>query len=241
MPRPYIDFISAYCDRWCERCAFTARCSNFAVSSALAMCDGNFEAAIELAIGPPRVPGGQPQQPLHERMAEALARFEPTEKELEEVGREMDARRARIEKLAVAEASHDYAIAAHRWLRQHRDACGASDAGVHEALEVVAWDQVLIHVKIMRALDGRDECRDGDRNDDPMQSDWNGSAKVAAISIARSERAWRAVAAATGNEAAGVLAASLAALGQQMSVEFPHAMEFRRPGFDEAAQGGGGR
>ena len=74
-----------------------------------------------------------------------------------------------------------------------------------------------------------------------MQSDWNGSAKVAAISIARSERAWRAVAAATGNEAAGVLAASLAALGQQMSVEFPHAMEFRRPGFDEAAQGGGGR
>jgi hypothetical protein len=129
MPRPYIDFISADCDRWCERCAFTARCSNFAVSSALAMCDGNFEAAIELAIGPPRVPGGQPQQPLHERMAEALEGFEPTEKELEEVGREMDARRARIEKLAVAEASHDYAIAAHRWLRQYRDTCGASDGG----------------------------------------------------------------------------------------------------------------
>jgi len=194
MPRPYIDFISAYCDRWCERCAFTARCSNFAVSSALAKCNGNFEAAIELAIGPPRVPGGQPQQPLHERMAEALEGFEPTEKELEEVGREMDARRARIEKLAVAEASHDYAIAAHRWLRQHRDACGASDAGVREALAVVAWDQVLIHVKIMRALDGRDECPDGDRDEDPMQSDWNGSAKVAAISIARSERAWRVIA-----------------------------------------------
>jgi len=41
MPGPYIDFISADCDRWCERCAFTARCSNSAVSSALATCDGN--------------------------------------------------------------------------------------------------------------------------------------------------------------------------------------------------------
>jgi hypothetical protein len=242
MPGPYIDFISAYCDRWCERCAFTGRCSNFAVASALAMCDGNFEAAIELAIGPPRVPGGKPQQPLHERMAEALEGFEPTEKELEEIGREMEARRERIEKLAVAEASQDYAIAVHRWLQKHSEASGATDAGVQEALEVVDWDQVLIHVKIMRALDGRDECPDGDfRNEGPIHSDWNGSAKVATISIDRSARAWRVIAAATGDEAAGVLAASLATLSQQMSREFPHAMEFRRPGFDEAEQGGEGR
>ena len=74
-----------------------------------------------------------------------------------------------------------------------------------------------------------------------MQSDWNGSAKVAGISIARSERAWRVIAAATGNEAAGVLAASLATLGEQMSSEFPRAMEFRRPGFDEVEQDREGR
>ena len=241
MARPYIDFISAYCDRWCERCAFTERCSNFAVSSALAMCDGNFEAAIELAIGPPRRPGGKPQQPLHERVAEAFERFEPTEKELEEIGREMDARRARIEKLAVAEASQDYAIAAHRWLQENGEVSGTTEASVREALEVVGWDQVLIHVKIMRALDGRDESPDGDfRNEGPIQSDWNGSAKVATMSIERSERAWRIIAAATGDEAAGVLAASLATLSEQMSREFPHAMEFRRPGFDEGEDGGQG-
>lgn len=34
-----IDFISAYCDGWCERCAFTARCSTFAVRVATSMCD----------------------------------------------------------------------------------------------------------------------------------------------------------------------------------------------------------
>jgi hypothetical protein len=35
----------------------TQRCSHFAVTSALAMCDGDPPAAIELAIGPARVPG----------------------------------------------------------------------------------------------------------------------------------------------------------------------------------------
>jgi hypothetical protein len=34
-----IDFISAYCDSWCERCAYTTRCSAFAVRVATAMCD----------------------------------------------------------------------------------------------------------------------------------------------------------------------------------------------------------
>jgi hypothetical protein len=35
-----IDFISEYCDRWCERCAFTSRCSAYAVQIATAMCEG---------------------------------------------------------------------------------------------------------------------------------------------------------------------------------------------------------
>jgi len=241
MTRPYVDFISEYCDRWCERCAFTERCSHFAVTSALAMCDGNFEAAIELAVGPPRVPGRDPQKPLYERMAEALGDYEPTEKELEEIGREIDARRERIRKLIVAESSQDYAIAAHRWLEQYTATPGTADANVQEALHVVAWDQFLIHVKIRRALDGRDESPEGDfREQGPIQSDWNGSAKVATICIDRSERAWRVVAVAMGDEAAGILADTLAVLRQHMSKEFPHAMEFRRPGFDDPPQAGQG-
>ena len=52
MSRNYIDFISAYCDSWCERCAFTERCSHYAVKCAEAMCDGDFRAALELALGP---------------------------------------------------------------------------------------------------------------------------------------------------------------------------------------------
>jgi hypothetical protein len=65
---------------------------------------------------------------------------------------------------------------------------------------------------------------------------WNGSAKVALLSIERSERAWRVVAASTGDEGATVLAGSLERLRQEVSREFPRAMEFRRPGFDDATR-----
>jgi hypothetical protein len=49
--------------------------------------------------------------------------------------------------------------------------------------------------------------------EDPVQSDWNGSAKVALISVERSETAWQTIAA--------------------PSWAFPRAKEFVRPGFDE--------
>jgi hypothetical protein len=232
MSRNYIDFISAYCDNWCERCVFTHRCSHFAVTSALPMCDDDLGAAIELAIGPARVPGAKPQQTLEERMAGAFDGYEePTEKELAAIGREMEARRARIRRHPLSEMSKDYSVAARRWLGSvPRELVAHGDA-----LAVVQWDMFLIHVKISRALAGRDEYPDGAPFEpDAVQSDWNGSAKVALISIDRSERAWRELVPAIDDDSVKVLADSLAALRQMMSKEFPRAMEFRRPGFDTA-------
>jgi hypothetical protein len=69
--------------------------------------------------------------------------------------------------------------------------------------------------------------------EDPVQNDWNGSAKVALISIDRSETAWRVIAGAMGDRSADVLAGALGHLGQVVRQEFPRAMDFRRPGFDE--------
>jgi hypothetical protein len=235
MPRRYIDFISAYCDSWCERCAFTERCSHFAVQSALTMCDGDHDAALELAIGQPQVPGRPPEKNLHERMAEAFADAEPSPEELEAIGRELQARHHRVRRHPLAEASRDYAVAAHRWLTEHDDALRAADPAVREAMQVIGWDSHLIHAKVARALNGRDEYPGGAPFERSMiQSDWNGSAKVALISVQRSEPAWRVVAAATCDAGAGVLAASLDELRQEMNREFPRAADFRRPGFDDA-------
>jgi hypothetical protein len=204
------------------------------VTSALAMCDGDAEAAIELAIGPARVPGAPVQKKLNERMADALGDVEPSQKELDEIGRELDERDRRVARHHAAEASHDYAIASHRWLTQRERCAGNADPAVREAVAVIGWDWCLIPAKITRALHGRDEYPRGvSFEKSAVQSDWNGSAKVALISVQRSEQAWNVIAAATGDEAATVLAGSLERLRQEMNKEFPRAMEFRRPGFDD--------
>ena len=238
MSRNYIDFISAYCDSWCERCAFTERCSHFAVTSALAMCDGNFEAALELAIGRAQDPGRKAQKTLRERMAETLSDYEePSTTELEDIGREMDVRDRRVQQHPIAEASLDYSVAGRRWFEEHRGCDAPADVTVREALETLQRDLFFIHVKIMRALDRKDEDPEGVFWESSVQNDWNGSAKVALISIVRSDRAWRHIATVLGDAAAMVLADSLVSLRGALNAEFPRAMEFRRPGFDDQ-QGG---
>src|SRR5687768_16089190 len=82
MSRDYIDFISAYCDNWCERCAFTSRCSAYAVDIATEMCGGNFAGRLEVAVGLPAdsdrlasdesrldLPNKEPSQAEQERFA----------------------------------------------------------------------------------------------------------------------------------------------------------------------------
>ena len=150
MSRNYIDFISAYCDSWCDRCVLTDRCSHFAVKVAATMCDGDHNAAIELAIGPPRVPGGPPQKNLQERMAERLGDCEePSDKELAEIGREIDERRERLRGHALAELSYDYVVAGRRWLERNDSCATSANALVRAAQECIQWDLFLIHVKII--------------------------------------------------------------------------------------------
>ena len=233
MSRNYIDFISAYCDSWCERCAFTQRCSHFAVQCAEAMCDGDFKAALELALGPAPTPGRERQKTVGEQMAEAPANDEPSQKELAEIERELDERRARVRRHPLAESSMDYAVASRRWLEAHERGAGQCDAAVREAMDVIGWDSHLIHVKIMRALNGRDEDPKGSFFGGAVQSDWNGSAKVALISIERSERAWHTLTAALGDDGARVMAGLLGRVREQTTKEFPRAKDFRRPGFDD--------
>ncbi len=85
----------------------------------------------------------------------------------------------------------------------------------------------------------RSRRRDGGRDpsdDHPVQNDWNGSAKVALISIERSLAACRRIASATGDEDAAHLADGIAALRDVVRGEFPDADRFVRPGFDDGGR-----
>jgi hypothetical protein len=228
-----IDFISSYCDRWCERCAFTDRCSAFACDIAIGMC-GDAAAGIELAVGVPARVDGERHETAGERfLADCL---EPSADEMAEIARSESARRARVEGAPLARMSMRFGMQAHAWLEKRSHAVDAiADPVVREAFEIAGWDSFLIAVKLRRALDGRDRaiCQEDEQDSDPLQSDWNGSAKVALISLERSTAAWATIAAATSDSTAQVLADAVAHLRRVVLQEFPNAPLFVRPGFDE--------
>ena len=121
-----------------------------------------------------------------------------------------------------------------RWLARSGKVRAAADDVLREALDIVRWDATLVLPKLARALDGRDRYEQGeDGDDDPVQNDWNGSAKVALISLERSEMAWRVIAQSTGDADPAALAEQIADLRREVERTFPNARSFIRPGFDE--------
>ena len=226
-----IEFISAYCDRWCERCAFTTRCSAYAVHAALAMCDGDVAAAVELAVGTPP----DSDQAGRQRLEQYLTEYHPTERELAEVGSEIDEREERIDESPLTTDALVASTLSHQWLSAHSNWLGDhDDHSVRDALEIGSWDCHLIAAKLHRALSGRGAAEhDGFTEDDPIQNDWNGSAKVALISLDRSIVAWNKIAATTADADAAAIAERLQALRMDVQRAFPNARRFVRPGFDE--------
>jgi len=101
----------------------------------------------------------------------------------------------------------------------------ASDNGETTAPEAIA-------PKVRRALSGHDRHTYEREDDHRIQNDWNGSAKVALISITRSTTAWDLIADVTQDPDAAQVAAELRALQRHMESAFPNAWRFRRPGFD---------
>jgi hypothetical protein len=230
----YIDFISAYCDRWCERCALTSRCSAYTVQIATAMCDGDFEAGIELAVGAPP-PANEAERKQREQFLEQLTDFEPTREEMAALQREEEERNERVEESPITTLSGAVWLLAHRWLDDHRGRTSQkADSALADALEIAGWDCFFIPAKLHRALGGRDEAEHGERFDeDPIQNDWNGSAKVALISIDRSTTAWDVIAQSTGDADARHIAEELRNLRREVEQAFPAAWKFSRPGFDQ--------
>jgi hypothetical protein len=225
-----IDFISSYCDRWCERCTFTERCSAYACDVATAMCDGDLAAGIELAVGVPQPVSGNREKTAGERF---LEEFEPPSgDELAALVREEEERSARIEATPISRLAWDYSLRSHAWLKENARTLGGADPVVREALEIVQWDSTLVSAKLHRALDGRERSQE-DWDDDPVQSDANGSAKLALIVLERSQAAWQLIADTTGAANAADLAGQTERLRCEVKAAFPSAMSFIRPGFDE--------
>ena len=207
-----------YCDRWCERCRFSARCLTFRVSR-----------AAERGDPPPPPP---PDDGIARPWLEDAFR-EPTADEREEIDAAIERQDARVAADPIKTRADDYATMADPILRALAPILRArQDEVAIAALEVLEHHVFLIPAKTVRALHGYHD-EDYDRGD--RQCDAHGSAKVARLAIKESREAWDVMTQVGRAAADGVpkqMIETLTALDAAIADRFPMAMSFIRAGFD---------
>lgn len=248
-----------YCDAWCERCGFADRCVinvSRPPEDALLRSEDPLRDHLKERFDQVRTLATRRSTFSVE---ELLKNADLDSRDLVEEAKE-EARRERLRQHPVVREAHAYSDLARAWfeveteaMRRHADALvrraevedvedlpSMSElARILDAVDIVRWDSYLIFVKLHRAIDGRgedeEEREDGEEGvwDDPIQNDYNGSAKLALTLIDRSEGAWRAIDRwFPSSGGARLLADQLASLRVSIEREFPRARAFLRPGFD---------
>jgi hypothetical protein len=209
-----------YCDRWCERCPFTARCLVYATEKAddidtdpeaNDVNSAKFWSRLESMF-----------QEAHEMIAEwAEEAGVDVEAITDEVmaGRDQQKQDAQQHELSLS--ARRYAEMVQRWFNEEfnveqpvHDDTGSSknteeDLDVSDAIEVIRWYQFFVTAKVFRALMGLEDAAadntsmadeilvDSEIDDEQERiefggdSDADGSAKIALIAIDRSLSAWR--------------------------------------------------
>ncbi len=218
------DFISGiynYCDRWCERCPFTARCLVYATEKAdndaadpevHDIDSAKFWSRLESVFR-------ETHEMILEWAEEAGVDLATVEAEAALADREQQRHDAKEHELSLS--ARRYAEMVQRWFteefaveeRVHDDTTGKSnntedDIDISDAIEVIRWYQFFVAAKVFRALMGLEErsadddlaaddiFTDTELDEDELELDVvgydaDGSAKIALIAIDRSSSAWR--------------------------------------------------
>ncbi|HYJ89163.1 MAG TPA: hypothetical protein VEW46_24065 [Pyrinomonadaceae bacterium] len=242
----FISGIHNYCDRWCERCNFTARCAVYAIEEA------------DPDINPDRcdIHNAKFWQKLssifketHEMISEWAEKngLDLSEEALAPIGEEIEKQRRHTHNHPLAQAAEKYAFAVREWFAKEFEHlqpisdmspkladAGEPDSAISDYVEVIQWYQFFIAAKTIRGLMSRiDEDDYSDRKD---SRDSDGSAKAALIAIDRSIGAWKVVSDARPDDADAIrgFLFQLERLRSEAEREFPNARDFTRPGLDES-------
>lgn len=246
----FIIGIHNYCDRWCERCQFTAQCSVFQIDEERArkraekeISDDDFTEIVQENF-----------QIVMDMMQDLMEdeEFDEDTLDLEAIQAEEEVLENYAKNHPISKNSEIYLKKVNLWfdqnealLKKYKEAfentfkLGINDTQIirdyentYEAVETINWFHTQIHVKLMRAL------RHGDidiRYEDPIQNDANGSAKVALIGVEKSMAAWELL----HNHFLEIeddildILALLQSIKKDLIKEFPNVHEFIRPGFDD--------
>jgi hypothetical protein len=250
-PNPsHIAGIYNYCDRWCERCAFTSRC---------AVYEGNADVTPEQNDSNNKAFWSKLSQNftdaiilIQKAAKEQGITIEPlSDAEWEEYKAAKKAGRDKAKEHPLIKNCSAYLLQAKALLDKNNllqqtgeeiirhtqlGITNVEDAkqnveALANCLEVVQWYLFQIQVKFMRAM----PMMPDDDGDESFINDSNGSAKVALTGVDRSIMAWQKILQALPHEEDAIL--PLLALLQKILVlgekTFPHARQFIRPGLDE--------
>ena len=194
-----ISGIHNYCDRWCERCDFTARCAVYAAEDA---DPDNDPASRDISNAAFWQKLTSIFKETHEMIAEWAEKngVDLSEAALAPIAELQERQRRDTRKHPLAKAAEKYAFDVSKWFDKEfprvDDVCDmppqsteieaaeAAADNVADYAEVVHWYQFFIAVKMMRGLMSRLDEDDYLGEDDPRDSD--GSVKVALIAIDRS-------------------------------------------------------
>lgn len=255
MTTTFIPGIYNYCDRWCDRCTFTTRCQAFKRTSKLPPEQSDihnkafwdeiykdfeeatqliYKAAADLGIDLENIMTADEEQAFvenHERITttaydhplsklcklyrDVVLPFADKNEELVNTTREM------IRDLRLGTRTEEDVV--------------TTTATIGDCLEVIQWYVFFIDAKLQRALQGRlmeDELK---LNETEFPKDSDGSAKIALIAIDRSMSAWvklHELMPSCEDVAISALA-GLSRIRRLAVAEFPNALQFVRPGFDE--------
>lgn len=232
----WIPHISSYCDVRCHRCAFSTRCWSFAVQQGL---EPRSPEDVE-----PEDDEFEPKTPRRPGWAERH-NIDVGDFEMSSADRaEYDAREQRIENDALGKRAGSYTSNVSDILGPLLDngsdelLSRSSQAIVEAAHDVYSWS-LTIAAKTHRAISSFEFEKEEEIETDPVQTDANGSAKVARVTIAQSTAAWSVIAESGVLDLGLVryLVTELASLDRELSERFPLAMAFVRPGFDETIPG----
>jgi hypothetical protein len=218
-----------YCDSRCHRCPFNDRCLTHIENRAMETQRGD-------RTDTPIIDVGASLQRTIEVIAEAARRKGIDLDSLAEIDEDdsidPDPEAHRQDPLAIQ--AREYGQLAWRITNALGPVVEArGDPLVIDAVETIGWFSSLISAKISRAVFGLAESS---ADDEDIQTDYDGSAKVALIGIEESRAAWTVLMEHGKATADGVPAQAvrlLGALDEAVRARFPLALQFVRPGFDE--------
>lgn len=246
----FISGVHNYCDRWCERCPLTDYCSVYAIEKEMAPVDvedpeqreqfwesisnmlkisGELvqEKAEELGVDLDEI-SLQADHEKGERILEELQN-DPLSQEIRAYLNDSDAwlDRHRPE----TEEHREKLVSFESYDRAESD-LDADQRSIGDLLEVIHWYTPMIYAKTERALWGINE--ELFEEEESVQNDHNGSAKVALIGVDRLMGAWTGMLIYFRNYEDEVLnlLIRLEKIKKGILTHFPDAPKFKRPGFD---------